>query len=76
MTLEELRQLDCINLTPAQAAAVIGTDPNTLRWQARDNPLLLGFPVIVVKSRCYIPRLPFIQYMTSLPGAEPSAVAQ
>lgn len=64
MTIKDLTDLDTPTITPAQAGAVLGIDPNTIRWQARDNPALLGFPVIVVKSRTYIPRIPFIQYVT------------
>lgn len=64
MTISDLAQLTAPTITPAQAGAVLGIDPNTIRWQARDNPALLGFPVIVVKSRTYIPRLPFIRFVT------------
>ena len=64
MTIQELKAMDTPTITPAQAASVLGMNPLNLRWQARDNPSALGFPVIVVKSRTYIPRLPFIQYLT------------
>ena len=63
MTLTDLEQLSAPTITPAQAGAVLGIDPNTIRWQARDNPTALGFPVIVVKSRTYIPRLPFLRFL-------------
>lgn len=63
MTLQDLQHLQTHTLTPAQAGAVLGIDPNTIRWQARDNPNALGFPVIVAKSRVYIPRLPFLQFL-------------
>ena len=64
MTLSDLRALTVDILTPAQVAQVLGTDPNTLRWQAREDPAALGFPVIVARSRVKIPRLPFIRFMT------------
>jgi len=63
MTLQDLERLDTQTLTPAQVAPVIGSDPNTLRWQAHNNPAKLGFPVIVVRSRVKIPRIPFIRFM-------------
>lgn len=63
MTLQDIERLSTPTITPAQAGAVLGVDPNTIRWQARDKPALLGFPVIVVKSRTYIPRLPFIRFI-------------
>lgn len=64
MTIQDLKGMTCLNLTPAQPGAILGIDPNTIRWQARDNPAALGFPVIVVKSRTYIPRIPFIRFVT------------
>jgi len=64
MTIQDLQALDTPTITVKQASAVLGMEPLTLRWQARDNPEKLGFPVIVAKSRTYIPRLPFIQYLT------------
>lgn len=64
MTIEDIEKISTITLTPAQVGAVLGVDPNTIRYQARDDPSLLGFPVIVVKSRTYIPRIPFIRYLT------------
>lgn len=63
MTIDDLDKLTTPTITPAQVGAVLGIDPNTIRWQARDNPALLGFPVIVVKSRTYIPRVPFINFI-------------
>lgn len=64
MTIDDLTTLDTPTITPAQAGSILGIDPNTIRWQARDNPAALGFPVIVVKSRTYIPRIPFIRFVT------------
>ena len=63
MTLQDIERLDTLTLTPAQVSAVIGSDPNTLRWQAHHEPAMLGFPVIVVRSRVKIPRIPFIRFM-------------
>jgi hypothetical protein len=64
MTIAEIKALDSEFLTASQVAKLLGTDPNSLRWQARENPYALGFPVIVIKSRVKIPRLPFIRFMT------------
>ena len=63
MTIQDLKGMTCLNLTPAQAGAVLGIHPHTIRLQARDDPRKLGFPVIVAKSRTYIPRMPFIQFL-------------
>lgn len=43
------------------AAPILGCDPNSLRFAARQRPELLGFPVIVMGHRVRIPRLPFIR---------------
>lgn len=63
MTLEEIKKLDRDFITAADVAEVLGTDPNSLRWQAREEPANLGFPVVVIKSRVKIPRLPFIRFI-------------
>lgn len=34
-----------------------------IRVAARDNPAMLGFPVVRVGSRTKIPRIPFLQVM-------------
>lgn len=63
MTLTELEGLDTLMITPVQAAQVLGMDPAAIRWQAKDSPGKLGFPVIVAKTRVKIPRVPFINYV-------------
>jgi hypothetical protein len=50
-------------ITPLQAGQVLGLDPSSIRWQARNEPELLGFPVIAAKSRVKIPRVPFIKFV-------------
>lgn len=65
-TLEEIRNMTDDFLIPAQIAPILGCDPNHLRRQARCNPDLLGFPVVVLgknNSRLKIPRLAFIRFM-------------
>ena len=63
MTLAEIAAYDKEVLTPAQVAPLLGTDQQTLRLQARFRPDLLGFPVIILKSRVKIPRRPFLRFM-------------
>jgi hypothetical protein len=62
MTIKELEQSGKDVLTPAEIAPILGSDPQTIRWQAHNQPDKLGFPVIVVKSRVKIPRLGFIRF--------------
>ena len=62
-TLEELEALPVDVFTPAQIAPVLRLDQDTIRGQARSCPALLGFPVIVAKSRVKIPKQPFLRFM-------------
>ena len=63
MTLDEIRNSTKEVLTPAEVAPVLGCDPQDIRVQARTAPERLGFPVIIIKSRTKIPRVPFLRYM-------------
>lgn len=63
MTLDEIRKSKKDVLTPADIAEVLGADPQDIRVAARMAPEKLGFPVIVIKSRTKIPRVPFLRYM-------------
>lgn len=63
MTLDEIRNSTKEVLTPAEVAPVLGCDPQGIRVQARTAPEKLGFPVIIIKSRTKIPRVPFLRYM-------------
>lgn len=70
--LEALKEMDCITITPDQAAAVLGCNPQAIRVAARNNPESLGFPVVVYGkptrrnpqgSRIKIMRDPFIRFV-------------
>ena len=63
MTLAELEALDTEMLTPAQAAAVTGFSPQTIRTAARDAPWQLPFPVMRVGSRTKIPKAALLAFM-------------
>lgn len=63
MTLDEIRASDKTVLTPADIADVLNCDQQDLRIQAKMAPEKLGFPVIIIKSRTKIPRIPFLRYM-------------
>lgn len=63
MTAIELASVPGEVLTCAQVAEVIGANPDTIRWQARQDPSKLGFPVIVVGNRVKIPKRPFLRHM-------------
>lgn len=68
ITLEDLKAMTKPVITPAEAAQVIGCDPQLIRIAARQQPELLGFPVIAVGTRTKIPRLPFLQFVEGKAG--------
>lgn len=63
LTLADIKQMTKDIITPAEAAQVIGCDPQWIRLIAQDDPERLGFPAIIIRSRTRIPRLAFIKYM-------------
>ena len=60
MTIREIEALDSDFLTVEQVAQVLGSGPQFVRVQARDNPDALGFPICVQGSRIKIPREGFL----------------
>ena len=65
---EKIKSMSKLFLTVADIAPILEADPNTIRGQAQERPDLLGFPVVVCKSRVRIPRLPFIEFCEALPS--------
>lgn len=63
MTVAEMKQSDKTFLTASDVAAVLNCDPQAVRIMARTKPERLGFPVILVRTRLKIPRVPFLRYM-------------
>lgn len=61
-TLEEIERCEKQMLTLADIAPVIGCDQHSIRLQARANASALGFPVIVMGKRTYIPREGFVRF--------------
>jgi hypothetical protein len=62
-TLEDLEALPGEFLTCKQVAPILGAKEANIHMQAMDAPYMLGFPVIIIKSRVKIPRRPFIKFM-------------
>jgi len=63
ITREDLLSMDKDYLTPAQVCAVVGGDPQWVRYTAREAPHELGYPVTVIRNRVKIPRIPFCKFM-------------
>lgn len=64
-TLEDIAQLDSYYLVPAQVAPVLGCGQYAINCAAKskEGRERLGFPVMMIGTRCKIPRIPFLQYM-------------
>lgn len=62
-TLEELAKSEKAILSAADVCGVLGCDPHHIRCMAHQRPELLGFPVVIIKNRVKIPRLPFLEFM-------------
>lgn len=62
MTLDEIKASDKTMLTPADIAEVLGCDAQGIRIQAQTAPEKLGFPVVVIKSRIKVPKVPFLKF--------------
>ena len=63
MTLEELEAIPCEVLTCKQIAPILGAKADNLHQQAVEAPHMLGFPVIVMKSRVKVPKRAFCAFM-------------
>lgn len=60
MELEKFKNSDAVFLTAAEIAPVLGCDPANIRWTAQHCPERLGFPIIFIRKRLKIPRIPFL----------------
>lgn len=63
MTLQDIINSDSVYLTPADIAAILGCDPQSIRTQAHKNPQAMGYPIIIIGRRIRIPRIPFLRYL-------------
>lgn len=61
--IRQIQQSEETTITPALAAAAIGSDPQWIRYVAKNSPEQLGFRVIRLNSRVKIPRIPFLEYL-------------
>jgi hypothetical protein len=62
-TLEDLEALPGEVLTCQQIAPILGAKADNIHQQAVERPELLGFPVIVMKSRVKVPKRAFCAFM-------------
>lgn len=64
-TLADLAKMECLTLTPDEAAKIIGCHPQSLRVMAStpEGRQGLGFPVIRVGADTRVVRIPFLRYL-------------
>lgn len=62
-TLEEVEALPGEILTCENVAGVLQVKPYNLCVQAKQNPAMIPFPVLVVGTRVKIPKQPFLKFM-------------
>lgn len=65
-TLQEIEACGRDMLTAADIAPVFGCDQQSIRMQARQDARALGFPVVVMGSRVFIPRDGFVRFCRGL----------
>ena len=65
LTMAEVAKMDCLTLTPDEAAKVLGCNAHSIRVMAQtpDGRQGLGFPVIRIGTDTRIPRGPFLRFM-------------
>lgn len=65
LTLAEVANMEKNNLTPDEAAGVLGCDPHKIRVLAANEKgrASLGFPVVRIGQTTKIPRIPFLRAM-------------
>lgn len=61
--IRQIQRSEETTITPALAAAAIGSDPQWIRYVAKNSPEQLGFRIIRLNSRVKIPRIPFLEYL-------------
>jgi hypothetical protein len=61
-TLDEIRRCEKDILVPEDIAGLLRCDSQTINMQAKADPAMLGFPVIVMGTRVRIPREGFVRF--------------
>lgn len=61
-TLDEVKASGKEMLVPTDIAPILNCAPYSINLQAQIDPVLLGFPVIVIGSRVKIPAKGFIRF--------------
>lgn len=66
MTLKDIEAIPKELLVPDDVSKFLGVDAQSIRNQARKDPHMLGFPVIVVGERFKIPKEGFVRYVRGM----------
>ena len=63
MTLADIKATPRTYLTMNDIGTLVGIRPDTLIWQARQDPARLGFPVCVAGDTVRIPKGAFLDWL-------------
>lgn len=63
-----VRSMDKDMLVPADVADILGIAAVSISAQARKDPAMIGFPVMVVGTRTYIPKHSFLKFCADVMG--------
>lgn len=63
MTLKDIENLKKETLSVVDVCTCLEGDPLAFRIQARTDPAVLGFPVIIIGNRIKIPKQAFLKFM-------------
>lgn len=63
MSIQEIVSSEKVFLTVADIAPILHCDPQCIRRQAKEDPEVLGFPILQIGSRIRIPRIPFLKFL-------------
>ena len=67
MTIDEIKFSNKTWLNAADICGILESDPQYIRWAARNDPSKLGFPTVVLGKRVKINRKRFLQFLGEIP---------
>jgi hypothetical protein len=63
MNIQDIKHSEAAFLTAKDIADIMRVDPQSIRNQAKKNPVALGFPICFVGNQLKIPRIPFLKFI-------------
>lgn len=63
ISIDDVEAMDCETITMTTVGQVLGCNQGALRLQARSDPAMLGFPVVVYGNSVRVPRRAFVHWV-------------